>query len=238
MVIKEETKKTLPPYLPYKALIKFINGLKGDVPNRVDRNLIDHLPGFMPYLVISALEYLGLVIPKTGISTEALFRMVQAEGTEREGILKGIILSSYAFLFEDGFDLEAATPQELRDRFSQTGARGDTLRKCIAFFLKAAKDAGMTLSPQIKMIPGPKKGTKQKRKKRTAQEKKEGRHDAEGPPAVEDPSREISLEKIILDKFPPFNPEWSTEVQMKWFEGFDRLTERFKKKSDGKGMSG
>jgi hypothetical protein len=32
-----------------------------------------------------------------------------------------------------------------------------------------------------------------------------------------------AFELELLDKFPAFNPEWTEEIQAKWFAGFDRL---------------
>ena len=36
---KEEIKKALPPYLPYKTLRHFIDSMKVGMPNRIDREL-------------------------------------------------------------------------------------------------------------------------------------------------------------------------------------------------------
>jgi len=222
----KKLKRMLPPYLPYKNLIGFLESLKAGMPDGIDQSLTKSLSGPLPHLLVSALEYLHLIVSKTGVPTEGLVRLLQAEGADRQEILRKIIRSSYTFLFEEGFDLSRLTSRELQDRFSQTGARGDTLRKCTAFFLKAAIDAGMELSPEIKTIPGPAKGSKQKRRTKVA---KEATRKGDRKKTIVFQGEEMLLEKILLEKFPPFNPEWSTEVQMKWFEGFDRLTERFKK---------
>jgi hypothetical protein len=34
-----------------------------------------------------------------------------------------------------------------------------------------------------------------------------------------------TLAHILIDKFPDFDQAWPAEVQVKWFEGFDRLME-------------
>lgn len=235
---KKELKKILPPYLPYKTLRNFIDNMKVGIPNRIDRSLMGTMAGSLRPLVISALEYLQLITPKTGIPEEKLIQLVKSEGVDRQSILKEILISTYTFLFVNDFDLKGATLHELQDSFSQTGATGDTLRKCIVFFLSAAKDAGMGISPHIKTTPGPRVGTKQ-RKRINPSQKLNGNGDDQLQPTIpqeKTPTKGISLENILLDrlleKFPVFNPQWEPDVQAKWFEGFDKLTERFKNKSE------
>jgi hypothetical protein len=31
------------------------------------------------------------------------------------------------------------------------------------------------------------------------------------------------MREMLLEKFPAFNPEWSEEIQAKWFAGFEKL---------------
>ncbi len=44
-----------------------------------------------------------------------------------------------------------------------------------------------------------------------------------GPPAP-------SLERMLLDKFPTFNPEWPAEVQAKWFDSFGGVVTAIKER--------
>ena len=34
-----------------------------------------------------------------------------------------------------------------------------------------------------------------------------------------------TLGHVLIDKFPNFDPTWPAEVQLKWFDGFERLME-------------
>jgi hypothetical protein len=34
------------------------------------------------------------------------------------------------------------------------------------------------------------------------------------------------LDKLLLDKFPGFDPAWPDEVKLKWFAAFDELLKR------------
>jgi hypothetical protein len=135
-------------------------------------------------------------------------------------------MSGYTFLFKEGFDLQRTTLSELQEYFAQAGVTGDTLRKSMAFFMKASKDAGLTLSPHIKKTPGRPRGTTKEKRKTTSI--------PNGLPS--DPKdlssfqgQNISLEQMLLSKFPSFDPAWADDVKTKWFEGFNKLMEQFKK---------
>jgi hypothetical protein len=75
---------------------------------------------------------------------------VEAEGAERKGVVREMIQSSYDFAFDPSFGLETATSNQAQEVFEKTGASGETVRRCIAFFLAAAKEGGIPVSPYIK----------------------------------------------------------------------------------------
>ncbi len=227
---KEGVKKVLPPYLPYKTLKNFLEGMKVAVPARIDRSLMGKMSGVYQALLLASLEYLNLIDSK-GTPTEKLNALVHSEGANRQKLLKDILEKSYSFLFTD-FDLSCATSSMLQQRFADIGTSGDTTRKCIAFFMAAAKDAGISTSPHFKKARGPRgsraarsNGVKVKRKIQES-ETSVGASDE----VIKAPSEEVSLEKLLLSKFPSFDPAWSAEVQTKWFEGFRELMAQFKKK--------
>jgi hypothetical protein len=128
------------------------------------------------------------------------------------------------------------------DQFSNVGLRGDSIRRSIAFFLAAAKDAGIKLSPYFDKIQS-----------RSGAPKRNGSSDTETPSAEESnpeqpkgwtprrqskqqeqkqppspPRRQLSdvdvkwAEQLLL-KFPEFDPAWADDVKVKWFDAFDRL---------------
>lgn len=221
---KEAGKRLVPPYLPYKTLRNFLDNMKVAIPTRIDRSLMKSMSGGLQSQLISALGYLNL-ITSDNKPTEKLTRLVNSEGPERQRALKEILTSSYTFLFKEGFDLQRTTLQELQDYFTQAGVTGDTLRKCMAFFMKASKDAGLTLSPHIKKTPGRPRGSKGKIKIN---------HSINGQSIdskdfSDSVGQNISLEQLLLSKFPSFDPAWPDEVKTKWFEGFNKLMEQFKK---------
>jgi len=233
---KEETKKPVPPYLPYRTLVNFLDGLKVAMPQRIDRSLMKSMSGAMQYQLMSALEYLGLISSDTGIPTEKLTRLVHSTGDEGQQELKDILTSSYRFLFENGLDLDRATTDQLQEGFRKEGASGDTLRKCVTFFLKAARVAGLELSPHFKRAYTRRTGTpRAKRKINIPQEqpKSSDQESAESIPERAVPPESTLLAKMadkILEKFPDFDTSWSAEQQASWFEGMNKLMAQFEKK--------
>jgi hypothetical protein len=239
----KDSPKKLPPYVPYKTLINFLESLKIALPQRIDRSLMASMSGSLQGQLMLALEYLDL-ITDTGVPTEKLNRLVHSEDAEYQRELREIITSSYRFLFEDGLQLDRATASQLRERFDQTGAKGDTLDRCLRFFMSIAGAAGIELSPHVKKVrirvsqllkPG--RGIKRKIEqeelptaKSTASPPPQEYRESESVPLAK--PEEVSLEKILLSKFPSFDPAWPEEVQKKWFDGFDKLMDKIKKKGD------
>lgn len=222
MAEKEGVKKMVPPYLSYKTLRNFIDNMKVAIPARIDRSLMRSMAGGLQSQLIAALGYLNLITPNDGVPTEKLTRLVHSEGAERQRILKEVLMSAYPFLFKEGFPLERTTSLLLQERFSETGVTGSTTRKCIAFFMKAAKDAGIKLPDHIKKTPGrPRIVGTTKEKRKTNHLRLEDSLSASG--------EDLSLEKLLLSKFPSFDPAWPDDVKTKWFEGFNKLMEQFKK---------
>jgi hypothetical protein len=194
------------------------------IPNQIDRSFLAFLSGSNQSHLLAALRYLGLISP-TGKHTERLDALVKSAGAEHASCLRKVLKDSYPFLFS-GFDLGRATPQEIEDKFSEAGASGDTLRKCIAFFLSAAKAAEMQTSPFI---------TRMRRRRRSPaiaierdrkliegerSSKPHGQH-------ISDPGFGIAnCAELLVEKFPQFDPTWSDETKATWFEAFQKLLKK------------
>ncbi|MCZ6625306.1 MAG: DUF5343 domain-containing protein [Deltaproteobacteria bacterium] len=167
----------IPPYISYRTFSNFLTDLRSrGVPSRIDRSVMSHKSGTVQSQLLLALHYLGLV-KATGHPTERLSRLVESEGAERKQVVREMIQSSYDFAFTQSFGLETATSNQAQEIFEQTGASGETVRRCIAFFLAAAKDGGIPVSPYIKPHG----------RRRSASRKKGGAHH-KTPEAVPSPS--------------------------------------------------
>ena len=140
----------IPPYISYRTFSNFLTDLRSrGVPSRLDRSVMSHKSGTVQSQLLLALHYLGLV-KASGHPTERLSRLVETEGAERKEVVREMIQSSYEFAFDQSFGLQTATSNQAQEVFEKTGASGETVRRCIAFFLAAAKEGGIPVSPYIK----------------------------------------------------------------------------------------
>ena len=143
-------RKPVPPYLPYKTFMNALASWRVALPSRIDRSLLGSYSGAMQGWLLATLRYFAL-IDADGHPTGKLQHLVAADGQERQKLLGEFVRQGYPFLFRDGFDLSKGTAAQLDEKFKDTGAQGDTVRRCVGFFMGLAKDAGVPLSPYLKM---------------------------------------------------------------------------------------
>jgi hypothetical protein len=207
-----------PPYLPYTTFKNFLLSLKaGAIPSRIDKSLLDRYSGSIQSWLISALKFFRLT-DESGKPQPKLDAFIGGDEQTRKQLWRGIFDKAYAPLI-DNLDLSRATPGELSERFAAQGLSGETLIKCHAFFAAAAEDAGVALADHLKVRPksaGPRKS----RKSRNG-----GTPDEipPAPPPAPPPQTQKTMREMLLEKFPAFNPEWSEDLQTKWFSGFEKL---------------
>jgi hypothetical protein len=218
-----DTDRILPPYLSYKTFAAFVEGLKVGIPARIDRSVMKTLSGANQSWLMGALRYLKLATDE-GVPTDRLRQLVDSEGADRQKRLQEVAKSAYGFLFREGFHLQTATPRQLDEAFAKAGPTGDTVRRCVTFFVAMAKDAGLQLSPHIEKTSRASRVTT--RRRRT--------NGAGGTGVLEQPTKPDTvkpLTELLLDKFPAFDPAWTDEVKTKWFAAFGDLMERTKQKN-------
>ncbi len=215
--------KLLPPYVTFISLMNFVDGLKRGIPGQIDRSLMKTMSGSMQTQMMSALKYLHLVDAQ-GVVQDILTRLVNSEGAERTQVLCELLTSSYPFLF-GSFDLSKATSSQFRQKFTEVGASGDSVRKCIAFFLSAAKEANIEVSPYIAETVRQTSETKPRKPAakpaaRSQQSSSKSTADpAQSPPA----NNPVSWQQMLLAKFPSFDPAWPDEVKKEWFTAFHQM---------------
>lgn len=147
---KPEKKQPVPPYLSFTTLTNFTDGLGVNMPTRIDKSLMRSMSGTAQSSLISALDYFKL---RDGERPSAkLVTLAGAKGAERTALWNELVHKYYPFLFSDGFNLERATQAELDERFRAAGVSGETIKKCVSFFMAAAKAGGVALSPHFKTI--------------------------------------------------------------------------------------
>lgn len=210
--------KPIPPYVAYKTFENFVDTLHARaIPSRIDRGVMSTMSGGVQSHLMSALRYFDFV-NSVGQPTDRMKAFVNSEGEERKKQLIALVRWAYPFLFQ-GFDLSSVTQAHLIEQFeAQTAATGATLRKCVGFFLAISRAAGLEVSPYLKRTRAPRvNGTRRK-----------GASTGNVPPTSsqrEDrmESQQSDWSRALLEKFPAFDPNWSEEVQAKWFAAFERL---------------
>ena len=167
---KPAEKGLTPAYGSYKTLLSFTNDIKelGHIPLRIDRTQMTKLSGAAAKELLASMRFLGMIQGEKAEPTELFEAFVVGSDEERQGLLASMVHSSYSFLFNTpGFDLERATAGQVAELFREhgNGISGSTLQRAISFFLTAAKEAGIKVSPSIKP-PKSSNGTRPKREKK------------------------------------------------------------------------
>ena len=149
-MIEKKGSAALPPYISYRTFSNFLNELRArGLPSRIDRSVMAHKSGTIQSQLLLTLNYLGL-LRGSGRPTETLKQLIESQDQPREEVLRGILKTSYGFVFKSDIGLETATSDQAEELFQKTGASGETVRRCIAFFRAAAKDSGIPISDYIK----------------------------------------------------------------------------------------
>jgi hypothetical protein len=162
---------------------------------------------------MAALHYLQFISP-SGTPAERMSRLVNSGEDGFQKAMHDILQACYPFLFK-GFDLQKATFDELTERFVSAGASRDTVRKCTAFFLAAAKHASLPISPFVTSRGRlrARAGIKSRVEARQTQ--------LDQRPNTADESQ--ALQRMALSKFPEFDASWPSEIKSKWFQAFEKL---------------
>ena len=215
-----DTLSSIPPYVPYRTFRNFIGQLREGIPARIDRSVWGpRYSGSSGIQLMTALKVLNLV-DEDGRPQPVLERLAKVEGDERRRVLRSVLESHYPDLFN--LDLSRATRSQFAEVFKTYSPREGVVRKCENFFVQAAQDAGVELSPYIlahrhgtrRVAPSP-------RSRVSGTSQPAGARPRSAAPA--DPA--IVLAEMVLAKYPDFDPSWAPNVQEKWFEGLARLHE-------------
>jgi hypothetical protein len=160
---KAETKRPAPPYVSYASFKNMISGFKEHVlPGRIDRSVLGNFSGIVGGQLLTALRFLNLIDP-TNHPQDSLRELVSAANTPKWAAeLTRVLHAAYTPLYE--LDLKAASPSQFSEKFIKTyPGEGSTSRKSMTFFLTAAKDAQIEVSPYIMQNKKPRSGPTKKR---------------------------------------------------------------------------
>lgn len=140
-----------PPYCSYRSFDSLMNELREHevLPAAIDRSFLSRRSGSEQSALILALRWFGF-INESNVPTERLQGYIAANEEHGKELLKRSIEDAYAFISDGSINLRSATTQQMTERFRQYEISGSTLTKSVAFFLQAAKETGIQISPHIK----------------------------------------------------------------------------------------
>ncbi|CAH0063219.1 DUF5343 domain-containing protein [Stenotrophomonas maltophilia] len=159
-------KTVKPPYITYRTWQWLIDELRSHevIPGVIDRSYLSKRSGSEQSALIAAMKWFSL-IDDSGAPTQLLRDYIVANENEAAVMFKKMVEQSYSAVTDGSFALGSATTNMLADKFREYEISGSTLTKSISFFLSAAKDAGIKVSPHAKAPPAPNNGgTKRKTK--------------------------------------------------------------------------
>jgi hypothetical protein len=159
-----DLKKLLPAYVSYKAETRFLEGLRDHaLPAQIDRGVLTGMSGSVQSAMLKSLESLGL-IAGDGKPTQRMKELLKhaAGSAEHKAQLRSLLESAYPYLFDGKIDLKTSTTNQVQAVFREQGVSGSTISKCIAFFLSAAKDAGVEISKYVRTPPMAEVGVKKR----------------------------------------------------------------------------
>jgi hypothetical protein len=221
----EKQDRAAPAYIPWATFLNFINRLRETgMPTQINRSVITNLSYSTQAQLLAALRYLRLV-DATGAPQRTLSQLVEANETDRKGIIKLLLEERYPFVFST-LDLSRTTTEEIERQFRQVGITGSTVGRAVAFFLSAAESAGLTISPHVKKrTPTSNGASTPPRQRRSRQRKRTGPGVAPPTPPLTPPlaPNPQSMEGQLLDKFPTFDPAWPDDLKKAWFDDFKDL---------------
>ena len=150
-----------PPYIAFRTLTDLIERMEQEEPpSRIDKSYLDNYSGGYQSIVIAALNNLGLR-DASGALTQRLLDLVGADIDKRKAMVSDLLREYYAPVLALGVN---ATQAQLIEGIRDLGVNpGDTTRKVIAFFLAAARYAGMPVSRHWRVPSVPSSGTRKKK---------------------------------------------------------------------------
>ncbi len=231
-MVSEHGRKRLPPYVSYRTFRNFIDQLGPRVPARIDRSYWgDMFSGSSGGHLMAALRFLDLIDDR-GQPTDRLKPLAAAQGDQRTAVLRQIATDSFSFVLHGSPDPQNATYGQLEEVFqNKFPLSGDLSRKCLKFFIELSNDAGIPLSPFItKRFRSAHGSTGTKTVTKIAAVRAKG--DSTVPESLDEFPALSAWDRMLLTKFPTFDPNWSEDVKLKWFSAFDELLKRILAKTE------
>jgi hypothetical protein len=144
------------PYLPFLTFQGAIAALEHGIPKNIDRTMWPSQSGLVQTQILMAFRFFGLVDDED-CPTDLLYELVE-EKDRRPATITKLLNQSYTAIIDH--DLTKMTPKMVDDAMEQYNVTGETKRKAVTFFLRAAKFTGMPMHPLLSAMvrnTGPRK---------------------------------------------------------------------------------
>jgi antitoxin component of MazEF toxin-antitoxin module len=142
---EEIVKNTPAAYLPFKTFMSALESLEQGLPKKLDRTIWRSQSGIVQSQIMMALRFFSLV-NEYDEPTPALQRLVDGKEKRKEHVA-ALLRHAYRDVVEH--DLTKMTPRMLEQAMDQYNVSGDTRRKAVGFFLRAAKFAEIPMHPLL-----------------------------------------------------------------------------------------
>ncbi|MCH9807389.1 MAG: DUF5343 domain-containing protein [Alphaproteobacteria bacterium] len=194
----ENTKKTSPPYATFPSFLNFINKLRENgMPNRIDPSVFGNASGSLVYSVLSSLKSLSL-IDEDGVPANCFIALVDAADEDRPQLLRQIVIDGYPSLFDGDLDLSNMTAGQFDDHIrSEFDVAGSTIDKIAAFFLAAAKYAGIPVSKHLEKRTPISSSSNSRKSTRQRKRVDNGDNEAPATPPPSTPPSHVISEKAL-----------------------------------------
>jgi len=218
--IMEKIKNKIPPYVSFKTFQTFLEFLSEGMPNRIDRSVwLNKFSGSNGTQIMTAIKFFNL-IDKDGAPNDDFRNLVSRDLDLQKKIYRKLLYKFYSPIFN--LDLTSATKAQLRESFRSFGTKEGVIVKCESFFIQAAKYSNIMLSSHILA----------RRHNTNISEKTKSKSTKSQTDIVIENNKNletnINLARMILDKYPDFDPSWNDEVKKSWIDSLTKLYDSLK----------
>ena len=217
----EKVKNKIPPYVSFKTFQTFLEFLSEGMPNRIDRSVwLNKFSGSNGTQIMTAIKFFNL-IDKDGAPNDDFKNLVSRDLDLQKKIFRKLLYKYYSPIFN--LDLTSATKAQLRESFRSFGTKEGVIVKCESFFIQAAKYSNIMLSSHILA----------RRHNTNVSEKTKSKATKSQADFVLENNKKnletnINLARMILDKYPDFDPNWNDDVKKSWIDSLTKLYDSLK----------
>jgi hypothetical protein len=214
-----ETAKVTPPYPPFRTFWNFIQGLEEPLPQVFEKSFFGSRSGSSRSALVAALKFFGLIDQQKRPTPKlrALIEKVDAES------LRALLEESYPAVI--GLGLADATRGQVDTALRDMGAPPSLLPKCRSFFVQAATEAGIEVSPFLKEAAtggSPSNGRPRQQRASTPRQpaaKQKQKQQTRQTPAGDETPAGRGLPTVVeglVERLPKKGKKWTAEDAEQW----------------------